>query len=62
MSTTTNRRHERWANLRHQIIGTLLAAPPARGELHAAIEAIAERTWRHPITGEPVQSWRMEPR
>jgi putative transposase len=55
MSTTTNRRHERWANMRHQIIGALLAAPPARGELRAAIEAIAERTWRHPITGEPVQ-------
>ena len=36
---TTNskmpRRHERWANLRHAIIGTLLAAPPARGELRA---------------------------
>jgi transposase InsO family protein len=55
MSTTTNRRHERWANLRHQIIGSLLAAPPARGELRAAIEALAERTWRHPLTGEPVQ-------
>jgi putative transposase len=55
MSTTTIRRHERWANLRHQIIGALLAAPPARGELRAAIEAITERSWRHPITGEPVQ-------
>lgn len=55
MSTTTNRRHERWANLRHQIIGGLLAAPPARGELRAALEALASRTWRHPITGDPVQ-------
>lgn len=54
-STTTNRRHERWANLRHQIIGGLLAAPPTRGELRAALEELAARTWRHPITGEPVQ-------
>lgn len=54
-STTTNRRHERWASLRHQIIGALLAAPPARGELRAALEVLAARTWRHPITGEPTQ-------
>jgi transposase InsO family protein len=55
MSSTTNRRHERWANLRHAIIGALLAAPPRRGELRAALEAIAATTYRHPITGEPVQ-------
>lgn len=55
MSSTTNRRHERWANLRHAIIGALLAAPPKRGELRAALEAIADTTYQHPITGEPVQ-------
>jgi putative transposase len=55
MPSTTDRRHERWANLRHQIIGALLAAPPRRGELRAALEALAARTYRHPITGEPVQ-------
>ena len=54
MVSTTDRRHERWANLRHSIIGALLAAPPARGELRAAIEALAAKTWRHPITGAPV--------
>jgi transposase InsO family protein len=54
-SSTTNRRHERWANLRHAIIGALLAAPPPRGELRAALEALATRTYVHPITGEPVQ-------
>lgn len=54
-SSTTNRRHERWANLRHAIIGALLAAPPPRGELRAALEALAARTYVHPITGEPVQ-------
>jgi transposase InsO family protein len=52
---TTNRRHERWANLRHAIIGALLAAPPRRGELREALEALAAKTYTHPITGEPVQ-------
>jgi hypothetical protein len=55
MSSTTDRRHERWANLRHSIIGALLAAPPRRGELRAAIEALADKTYRHPVTGEPVR-------
>src|SRR5262245_33641856 len=54
MGTTPDRRHERWANLRHSIVGALLAAPPRRGELRAAIEALAAKTWQHPITGEPV--------
>jgi len=54
-SSTTPRRHERWANLRHAIIGPLLAAPPKRGELRAALEALAAKTYQHPITGEPVQ-------
>ena len=54
MASSPDRRHERWANLRHSIVGALLAAPPARGELHAAIEALEAKTWKHPITGEPV--------
>ena len=54
-NSTTNRRHERWANLRHAIIGALLAAPPKRGELRAALAALAAKTYQHPITGEPVQ-------
>jgi transposase InsO family protein len=47
--------HERWAHLRFSIIGQLLAAPPPKGELRAAIESLAERTWVHPSTGEPVR-------
>jgi putative transposase len=46
--------HERWAHLRFSVIGQLLAAPPPKGELHAAIEALADQTWRHPATGKPV--------
>jgi len=54
MASPPDRRHERWANLRHSIVGALLAAPPARGELDAAIAALTAKTWTHPITGEPV--------
>ena len=47
--------HERWATLRFSVIGQLLAAPPAKGELKAAIEALSQCTWRHPTTGEPAR-------
>ena len=50
-----SRVHERWARLRFSIIGALLAAPPAKGALRAALEALAAREWRHPSTGEPVR-------
>jgi len=33
------------------IIGPLLAAPPAEGELQSALSALAGKTWRHPFTG-----------
>ena len=47
--------HERWAHLRFCVVGQLLAAPPGKGELRAAIEALAARQWRHPTTAEPVR-------
>jgi putative transposase len=46
--------HERWAHLRFSVVGQLLAAPPAKGELRAAIVSLAARQWCHPGTGEPV--------
>lgn len=55
MTATPDRGHERWANLRHSIVGMLLAAPPPRGELHGALTALAAKTWQHPITGAPVR-------
>ena len=45
----------RWARLRFSIIGSLLAAPPAEGELKSSIEELAARAWRHPTTGESVR-------
>ena len=47
--------HDRWARLRFAVVGQLLAAPPPKGELKAAIAALAERTWQHPTTAEPVR-------
>jgi len=49
------RRHDRWAQLRFAVIGSLLAAPPKKGDLQAALSALAARTWQHPIRGEPVR-------
>src|SRR3970040_2966492 len=42
---------DRWARLRFAIVGPLLAAPPAAGELRAALTALAAKPWRHPFTG-----------
>jgi putative transposase len=50
-----SRIHERWAHLRFSVVGQLLAAPPSKGELCAAIKALAAQAWRHPTTGEPVR-------
>jgi transposase InsO family protein len=50
-----SRVHERWARLRFAVVGQLLAAPPERGALRAALEELAAREWRHPTTGAPVR-------
>jgi putative transposase len=50
-----NRVHQKWAHFRFSMIGLLLAAPPRKGELAGAIAELAERTWRHPTTGEPTR-------
>jgi putative transposase len=47
--------HEQWAELRFAIVGPLLASPPVRGELTRALDALAQRSWVHPVTGEPVR-------
>ena len=44
-----------WARFRFSVIGSLLSAPLARGELKAAIQSLAERIWTHPVTGQDVQ-------
>ena len=47
--------HERWARMRFAVIGWLLAAPPKKGALKAAIAELASRTWQHPTSGKPVR-------
>ena len=44
-----------WARFRFSVIGSLWSAPPPRGELKAAIDALAEKVWTHPVTGQNVQ-------
>jgi len=44
-----------WARFRFSVIGSLLSAPLARGELKSAIGALAEKIWTHPVTGREVQ-------
>ena len=44
--------HERWAHLRFSVVGPLLAAPPAHGELLAELQRLAAKNWLHPLTGE----------
>lgn len=45
------RSSECWAHFRFSVIGALLAAPPARGQLQAQLQALAHKTWRHPLGG-----------
>ena len=47
--------HERWAHFRFSVVGPLLAAPPEAGELQQQLEQLAAKTWRHPVTAEPVE-------
>jgi transposase InsO family protein len=44
-----------WARFRFSVVGSLLSAPAARGELRAAIDALAAKTWTHPVTGRDVR-------
>jgi putative transposase len=44
-----------WARFRFSVVGPLLSSPPARGALKTTIRSLAEKTWRHPVTGRDVQ-------
>lgn len=43
-----------WARLRFSIVGTLLASPPERGMLQTELGRLADRSYLHPVSGEPV--------
>jgi putative transposase len=44
-----------WARFRFSVVGALLSAPPARGELKTSLESLAAKTWTHPVTGRKVR-------
>ena len=46
-------KRDRWARLRFSIIGPLLAAPPAAGELQSALAALADKGWRQATADDP---------
>lgn len=46
---------DRWARLRFAVVGPLLSAPPAAGELARELTRLAEKVWHHPVSGEPVR-------
>jgi len=46
---------QRWARLRFAVVGALLAAPPAPGQLQNALRKLSEQHWLHPNTGLPVR-------
>ena len=54
-SITDPPKRDRWARLRFSIIGALLAAPPAAGQLLSALTALSAKSWRHPVCGLEVR-------
>jgi putative transposase len=44
-----------WARFRFSLVGSLLSSPPRKGELKAALHALSEKSWTHPVTGKPVR-------
>jgi putative transposase len=44
-----------WARFRFSVVGPLLSSPPARGQLKAALRALAEKTWTQPVSGREVR-------
>ena len=48
-------KRDRWARLRFSIIGSLLAAPPAAGELLPALTALSAKSWRDPVSALEVR-------
>lgn len=55
ITDSDSRKAERRARLRFAIIGPLLAAPPSAGELHRALSALAQKSWKHPVSGMPAR-------
>ena len=44
-----------WARFRFSVVGALLSSPPAHGELKAALQSLAAKTWRHPLADQEIR-------
>jgi transposase InsO family protein len=44
-----------WARFRFSVVGSLLSSPPPHGALKKAIRSLADKTWRHPVSGRDVR-------
>jgi transposase InsO family protein len=55
MAEATESVQDRWARLRFALVGPLLSAPPAAGELARELTRLAEKVWCHPVSGTPVR-------
>lgn len=55
MTCDVSRSTTAWARFRFAVVGPLLSAPPARGMLRLAVQALAAKTWTHPLSGSEVQ-------
>lgn len=51
--------HERWALLRHSIVGPLLSHPPERGELARELARLAEKQWAHPTRAGELKRFKL---
>jgi transposase InsO family protein len=51
---SVDRSADRWATFRLAVVGPLLAIPPESGQLQAELAELAKKTYKDPITGEPV--------
>src|SRR5262245_55463509 len=54
-SPEPSRSHQRWAQFRFGVVGALLASPPPRGQLQEQLQELAAKSWRHPLSGQPIQ-------
>jgi putative transposase len=54
MTNETDSTQAKWARFRFAVVGPLLTAPPEKGEQQVALQELAKKKWRHPITGKQV--------
>ena len=48
MSKPKASKRQRWARFRFSLVGELYASPPPKGELQQRLQALADKTYRHP--------------